>query len=173
MKTLKHFIPLLAAAMTIVGVSSCTKDNEETTRFSVRMTDNPYNATAVNVEIKEVKANYTNDSTKWVSFMTHAGVYNLLELQNGVDTLLAEAVIPTGTIKEIRFVLGTDNSIVIGGVTYPLTIPSGSESGLKIKLNKKLNASIDSVLIDFDAGLSIHLEGTGDYKLKPVLKVKP
>jgi Domain of unknown function (DUF4382) len=55
---------------------------------------------------------------------------------------------------------------------YPLTIPSGSESGLKIKLSKKLNAQLDSVVIDFDAALSILKTGVGDYKLKPVLKIK-
>jgi hypothetical protein len=68
--------------------------------------------------------------------------------------------------------LGNDNSIKIGTVVYPLTIPSGSESGLKIKVNKKLHASIDSLLIDFDAALSIMLTGNGEYKLKPVLKIK-
>jgi hypothetical protein len=51
-------------------------------------------------------------------------------------------------------------------------IPSGSESGLKIKINKKLEAAVETLIIDFDAALSIHEEGTGDYKLKPVLKIK-
>jgi hypothetical protein len=75
-------------------------------------------------------------------------------------------------VREIRFVLGDDNSIVIDNTSYPLTIPSGSESGLKLKIDKNLNASVDSILIDFDAALSIHQNGTGDYMLKPVLKVK-
>ncbi|MDP4263584.1 MAG: DUF4382 domain-containing protein [Bacteroidota bacterium] len=56
--------------------------------------------------------------------------------------------------------------------TYPLTIPSGSESGLKIKLAKPLHATLDSLVIDFDAALSILQTGNGDYKLKPVLRIK-
>jgi hypothetical protein len=72
----------------------------------------------------------------------------------------------------VRFVLGNDNSIKIDSIVYPLTIPSGSESGLKIKLNKQLNATLDSLVIDFDAALSILQTGTGEYKLKPVLKIK-
>lgn len=171
MKILNQFIPC-AALFAIIGITSCSKDNGDTTRFSVKLTDNPYNATAVNVDIQSVTANYGSDTTKWVTFDTHSGIYNLLELQNGVDTLLAQDDVPTGTIHEIRFVLGTNNNIVIDNVTYPLTIPSGSESGLKIKLDKKLNAGVDSVTIDFDAGLSILQTGTGEYKLKPVIKVK-
>ena len=36
-----------------------------------------------------------------------------IDFQNGVDTLIAEQVVPTGTLKEIRFVLGDRNSIKI------------------------------------------------------------
>jgi hypothetical protein len=61
---------------------------------------------------------------------------------------------------------------VVNGIRYPLTIPSGSESGLKLKVDKKLNGSLDSLIIDFDAALSIHQLGTGNYQLKPVLKIK-
>jgi len=103
---------------------------------------------------------------------TYAGVYNLLGLQNGVDTLLAVGVIPTNTVKEIRFILGTDNTIKVGGITYPLVVPSGGESGLKIKVDKRLNGSLDSLLIDFDAALSVKLMVTGEYQLRPVLKLK-
>jgi Domain of unknown function (DUF4382) len=57
-------------------------------------------------------------------------------------------------------------------VVYPLTIPSGSESGLKIKVNKKLSATLETIIIDFDAALSIFQTGAGVFKLKPVLKIK-
>ena len=57
------------------------------------------------------------------------------------------------------------------GKTYPLTIPSGASSGLKIKINKRLDASIENLLIDFDALLSVKEESDG-YKLRPVIKLK-
>lgn len=166
-------ISLLVVIIAAVTFIACQKENTGgTTNLKVHLTDNPYNATAVNVDIKEVRVNMRDDSSGWTNLATISGIYNLLDFQNGVDTVLAQGNIPTGTLKEIRFVLGSANSIEIGGVTYPLTIPSGSESGLKIKLNKNLNASIDSVLIDFDAALSIMQNGAGDYHLKPVLKIK-
>ena len=171
MKILKHW-SVFCLAVLLIGFVACQKDNEKgTTDLKIRLTDNPYNATEVNVDIKEVLVTMRDDSTGWVSLNTNAKVYNLLGLQNGVDTLLAIGTVPTGTLKEIRFVLGTNNSIMINNVTYPLTIPSGSESGLKIKVNKQLNTSIDSLLIDFDAALSVK-EQNGAYKLMPVIKLK-
>lgn len=169
MKTLRYLIPVVIVIGTVIA---CNKDNDTTTDLRIRLTDNPYNATEVNVDIKEVRVNLQDDSSGWVNLETRAGIYNLLDYQNGIDTLIAQTTVPTGTLKEVRFVLGTENSIKIDNVVYPLTIPSGSESGLKIKLNKQLNAHLDSLIIDFDAALSIFQEGTGDYKLKPVLKIK-
>jgi len=165
---------LLLSGLVAITFMACSKDHSGTT-VKVRLTDNPINADEVNVDIQQVmvKFNGDPDSLKgWSTLDTHAGIYDLLGLQNGVDTLLAVGVIPTNTVKEIRLVLGTDNSIVVSGVTYPLTIPSGSETGLKIKVNKTLNGTLDSLLIDFDAALSIHQTGTGEYELKPVLKLK-
>ena len=100
------------------------------------------------------------------------GVHDLLAYQNGVDTLLATGTFPVQVVKEIRFILGPNNTIKDGGVVYPLVIPSGSESGLKIKFSKDLRATLETVIIDFDAALSVKKEGTGDYKLRPVLKIK-
>lgn len=169
----RNFTWLLVVPVISFAFYACQKEgNSGTTNLKIRLTDNPFNATEVNVDIREVRVNIHDDSAGWVRLNTNTGVYNLLELQNGIDTLLAQGIIPTGTLKEVRFVLGSDNSIMIDNTLYPLTIPSGSESGLKIKLNKQLNASLDSLIIDFDAALSILQTGTGEYKLKPVLKIK-
>lgn len=168
-KTMLAFAVLL---LTSAVVFTACKKNKETTKLDIQLTDNPYNAQEVNVDIKEVRVNFNDDQNGWVTLNTYAGIYNLLGLQNGLDTLIASAVVTTGTVKEIRFILGSRNSIKINNVVYPLTIPSGSESGLKIKVNKKLAVGFDFLLIDFDAALSIFQNGTADYQLKPVLKLK-
>jgi len=159
---------------------ACSKENTDRngTNFKVLLTDNPALYDSVNIDIREVRVNFNDDSSGnnpgWINMSTNAGVYNLLTLQNGVDTLLATTNFPTPTqtLKQIRLILGPDNSVVVAGIRYPLTVPSGSQSGLKINLNKQLNARLDSVLIDFDAALSIHQTGNGTYMLKPVLKIK-
>lgn len=162
---------LSALLLSIVIIISCSKENKTTT-LKVNLTDAPVAAEEVNIDLLAVRVKFTNDSTGWTDLTAVPGVYNLLALQNGLDTLIGQGTVPTGMLKEIRLVLGSNNSIKVNGQTYPLTIPSGSESGLKIKVNKNLSAPLDSLLIDFDAALSIHEEGTGDYKLRPVLKIK-
>lgn len=176
MKKYAFLLSFLALSVTIVLIA-CSKENKndsgKNTTLKVRLTDNPVMADEVNVDIQQVRVKFSDDSIHgWTDLSTHAGVYDLLGLQNGVDTLLAVGVIPTNIVKEIRFVLGTSNTIKVNSVVYPLTIPSGSESGLKIKVNKQLNGTLDSLLIDFDAALSIHQLGNGNYQLKPVLKLK-
>ena len=169
---LRNIARILPISLLALIFYACQKEQSGgKTHLKIHLTDNPYNATEVNVDIRQVRVNIQDDSTGWINLNTNAGIYNLLELQNGIDTVLAQGTIPTGTLKEVRFVLGQHNSIVIDSTSYPLTIPSGSESGLKIKLNRQLNATLDSLVIDFDAALSIIQTGTGEYKLRPVLKI--
>lgn len=168
MKWNRLFIIALAAIIVFVA---CKKDGT-TTDLRIHLTDAPFDASAVNVDIQQVRVNLGDDSSGWIDLQTHAGIYNLLDYQNGLDTLIAQSPVPTGTVKEIRFVLGDQNSIVIDSVEYPLTIPSGGSSGLKVKLNKRLNAGLDSLVMDFDAALSVHVTGEGSYQLRPVIKLK-
>jgi hypothetical protein len=167
-------IPMIAGMATflLIAAAACKKDNNSSGSFTVKLTDAPFNAQEVNVDIRQVQVNYANDSTGWISLNTNAGVYNLLALQNNVQATLATGNNTGGTVQELRFILGSANSIKIDSVSYPLTIPSGGESGLKIKVGKKFAATADSLVVDFDAGLSIIKTGNNEYKLKPVLKLK-
>jgi hypothetical protein len=170
----KTILPLLALAMfSAVVFIACKKDNSKSTTVIVKLTDNPIDAEEVNVDIQEVQVNFNEDTVHgWMSLDTESGIYNLLGLQNGVDTVLAIGTIPSDKVREIRFVLGPDNTIKVNGTVFPLTVPSGAESGLKIKVNRQFQTSIDSVLIDFDAALSVHDTGNGTYELRPVLQIK-
>jgi hypothetical protein len=166
---IKQLAFVLTASLSIVFFA-CKKDAANST-LQIRMTDAPVALEEVNIDLVQVDVKFAKDTTGWVALETTPGIYNLLGLQNGVDTLIAQGTFPVDVVKEIRLVLGNRNSIKSNGQIYPLTIPSGSESGLKIKLNKKLQANLETLLIDFDAALSVHQETSG-YKLRPVLKIK-
>ena len=174
-KNLSGFMVTLGIFILTVIVS-CSKDNNTaTSTLQIHLTDAPTAFDEVNVDIREVNVKFNDDTLSndgWVNMTTNAGVYNLLGLQNGVDTLLASSPLPQGIVKEIRFVLGPNNTIKDNGIVYPLVIPSGAQSGLKIKVSKKLSAKLETLIIDFDAALSVKKEGTGDYKLRPVLKIR-
>jgi hypothetical protein len=163
---------LVLLAITISGLlTACNKDSENS-KLEVRLTDAPAIFDEVNIDLINVNVNLRKDTASWINMETNAGVYNLLGLQNGTDTLIASATLPGDAVQEIRFVLGSNNSVKVGGVDFPLVIPSGAESGLKLKINKELNSPLETLIIDFDAALSIRIDGPGDYKLIPVLRVK-
>lgn len=176
---MKFFLPILTL-FSLFLLYSCNKDVQDgnQAKMNIRLTDAPIDLDSVFVDIREVRVKIGNDiadsltDSGWQTLTTNAGIYNLLRLQNGVDTLLATGLAPATYVKEIRLILGPNNRVVdTFGVSKPLTIPSGSESGLKIKINKKLNATLNTFLIDFDTDLSIKKESDG-YKLRPVIKLK-
>ena len=169
----------LSLAVTALSVLSCQKESSDTSdtnsTLNIRLTDAPTVYEEVNVDIREVRVKFADNGVPgdgWVTLITYPGIYNLLALQNGVDTLLATGAYPFRIVKEIRFILGSANTIKDAGVLYPLEIPSGSESGLKIKVDKHLQETLETIVIDFDAALSVKKEGTGDYKLRPVLRIR-
>ncbi|NVK66240.1 MAG: DUF4382 domain-containing protein [Flavobacteriales bacterium] len=173
---MKTIITLFGLAAVMAFTTSCDKNKGEG-KMTVRMEDAPYDAEAVFVQVQEVQVKYEDESVGddgWVSLSTEAGVYNLLELQNGVTAVLTEnESIPVGKASQMRLILGTENSIVIDGTTYGLLTSSQTNTGLKFNLNADIqNNENVIVLIDFDVDNSVVLQGTGSYLLKPVIKVE-
>lgn len=162
-------LPLFSLAFCALFAACKKEDKNVPVQFM--LTDNPTALDEVNVEITAIKVKLDKDSTEWYSLNTKSGIYNLLALQNGITETLATGDVPSGTLKEVRFILGDRNTVKASGQIYPLTIPSGSESGLKIKIDKHLGETLNSFVLDFDAALSIKEEASG-YKLRPVIKLK-
>src|SRR5437868_5709384 len=98
-------------------ITSCSKNDSSSVsgnqgRLELRLTDSPDpNVKEVWVDVQGVTINMS-DTNEITLTGTHPGVYNLLDLTNGKDTLLADATIPTGTISQIRLLLGPNNYIV-------------------------------------------------------------
>ncbi|MGF7231199.1 DUF4382 domain-containing protein [Arachidicoccus sp.] len=135
------------------------------------LTDAPTTAyDAVNVDVQSVLIQSDQD-TGWVALDIKAGIYNLMQLRNGVDTLLSRATLPAGNISQIRLVLGTNNSVVVNGQTYVLQTPSAMQSGLKFNFHQTLVANGSyKIWIDFDANKSVVQQGNGNYLLKPTIR---
>jgi hypothetical protein len=186
MKTAK-FLGIALTAITGVSLVfwSCNKSysNGATTgtgHLQVMLTDGPANYDAVNIDIEKVEVNISPDSnssdsgasTGWQTVnLLRPGVYNLLKFSNGIDTLLAAADLPAGTLSQMRLILGDNNSVVIDSQSYPLKTPSAQQSGLKFNIHSTLTAGIVYRLwIDFDANRSIVSTGSGAYILKPVIR---
>jgi hypothetical protein len=168
MEKLKVIVLLIGS---IFMVSSCNKDSVNANKtIKVRLTDAPADYNAIHIDIQSVEI--VGDNDKNVSLNVNNGVYNLLDFTNGKDTLIATGSLNTVNVKQIRLILGPNNTIVVDGTTYPLSTPSAEQSGLKLQINRALEAGVDNILkIDFDARASIVEQGNGVYKLKPVLKL--
>jgi hypothetical protein len=169
---MKKVMMFLGAAILSAGLLSCS-DDEGKARLQVWLTDAPGDYDEVNIEIEGVEIHTSENESEngWQALQINQGVYNLLELTNGIDTLLGELTLPAGKISQIRLKLGDNNSIKVNGVDYDLDTPSGQQSGLKLQVHETLNEGITyKILLDFDVARSIVETGTGSYKLKPVIR---
>lgn len=166
--------PVVLMLSSMVALYSCKKDNNNsngTSQVSMHLTDGPSSVyDHVYIDIQKVEVTMSGSSAVTLTPI-RPGVYDILQFRNGLDTLLMRATLPAGTVSQIRLILGSNNSVVVGGTSYPLNTPSAQESGLKLNLNQTFaaNGSYD-IWLDFDAAKSIVLTGSGTYKLKPVIR---
>lgn len=179
MKTLKTLKFILITFLSIFLISCDESSNstpEGNASISVKLMDGPGDYDSVFVEVVGVEVKFDSDSTdsNWIPMETiNTGVYDLLELTGGVNVLLAdEYEIPAGTLKQVRLILGTNNTIVIDGETFPLNTPSAQQSGLKIQVDQYLEPNINyTFLLDFDVDQSIVMAGnSGNINLVPVMR---
>lgn len=173
---MKNIFRLALLTTFFVGLFSCSKNNDEkqSAKLSVYLTDDPAQYQSVNIDIRSIEVKYSDDETDngWtVLAPVKAGVYNLLDFTNGMDTLLTSAELPAGKLKQLRLILGSNNSIVMNNNSFNLETPSAQQSGLKLKFDTDLTAGIEYKLwLDFDAGKSIVQTGNNKYILKPVIR---
>lgn len=109
----------------------------------------------------------------WDSLDIRAGVYDLLTLRNGVDTLFATGVIPDGRIKYIKIQLGTNNSLVKDSVSYPLNLAPGTSSTITLKVDghgcEEFKPGRFRLWLDFDAHHSVVKVRNNMFWLRPVI----
>jgi len=175
MKTGANLIVKKILFATFIGllfmqISSCNKDNDnEKAHITVRMTDAPANYDAVMIELKGVEIIGNEGSV--VVLNTKAGIYNLLDFSNGLDTLIASGDLNAGLVSQVRLILGTHNSLLVDGEVFPLSTPSAEQSGLKLQINQTFEPGVEyMILLDFDANQSVVSNGNGEYQLKPVIR---
>jgi Domain of unknown function (DUF4382) len=116
----------------------------------------------------------SNKSVIWDTLSITPGIYNLLALRNGTDTLLASGLYPTGKILKIRITLGSDNTVYTDSTTsYPLQI-FGPNPYFTINVSR---TNVDNVTnnefklwLDFNLSRSIFF-WNGEFLLKPYFTV--
>ncbi|MDB5277893.1 MAG: hypothetical protein JWR61_2848 [Ferruginibacter sp.] len=174
-RTLMVFTVLFITSVLIFSCNKNSNNSSDQPRLQLTLSDNPpVGIKEVWVDIKQVEIIVGDSARPVILDGVHAGVYNLLELTGGKDTLLADALIPAGTISQIRLILGDNNYIVSpAGDKIMLKTPSAQQSGLKVQLHQDVTGGVlYRLALDFDVARSIVFAGnSSNVILKPVLRV--
>lgn len=110
----------------------------------------------------------TDPSRGWITIAAPNASFNLLDLQNGTTTNLAQVTLPTGTYRGFRLILDVAKSsitltdgTVLNGANGGIKFPSAGRSGIKISLTKPFAVVSGSsqMVIDFDLGHSFVMRG--------------
>ncbi len=187
-----------AATILLIGFSSCSKNESSTNqKVDIYLTDGPTDFDAVNIEILAVdvkvdtSSEHRNDDHHgdnddhrddhlrgrdeygvWQTVNFTPGVVDILQLRNGIDSLIASTTV-NGTVRKIRFTLGSNNTVVVNGVSQPLTLQNPTQNYLYVSLKERHrgrgNGGSLAVWVDFDLSRSIVLIN-GQYFLRPVLR---
>lgn len=111
----------------------------------------------------------------WDTLNVRAGIYDLLRLRNGIDTLLADGFTANGYISKIRITLGSNNSVWKDSVqSYPLTLCDKSPY-VYVKIRSNTIDTIPGggvrINIDFDVQKSIKGKRSNtEFCLRPEIK---
>ncbi|MBL0740938.1 DUF4382 domain-containing protein [Chryseolinea sp. Jin1] len=152
---------------------ACSSDDTANAKLEIRLTDAPGDYEEVNIDVRsiEIHSDEGDLESGWRTLSINPGIYNVLELTNGLDTLLGATELPAGHVSQIRLILGDNNSVKTNGVVTFLKTPSAQTSGLKLKVNADLKPGITyAITLDFDAARSIVAKGNGGFNLKPVIR---
>ena len=150
--------------------------------ITLNLTDGPIDsASEVNIVFTGVDLHQASGSTVSIDFSTPKSI-DLIKLQNGVTGVLTQdSAVPAGDYDWMRLkVLASKNSQgesyikLLSGQQYPLWIPSGSETGLKlVRPFKVAQGSVTKLVIDFDLRKSITAPPGQDpnYVMRPTLRL--
>jgi hypothetical protein len=106
----------------------------------------------------------------WDTLSITPGVYNLLDLRNGTDTLLGSGLYTTGKILKLEITLGSDNSVYTDSLTsYPLEV-YGRHPYFTINVRREDVSSVTNnefqMWLDFNLAKSIFF-WSGEFLLRP------
>lgn len=181
---------LVTVVTAIVVFYSCHKDisgnnsnPDQPHAVSIYLTDHQTPIfDSVFIDLQQLEVKLEDDSLPnggWVSLNIRPGVYNILRFRNGLDTLFATGNLPNARIKKIRLTLGTQNSAMLNGQSFPLVIKDEDRQVVANLESSNFEITPSGQVlfwIDFDAGNSIQVDNSGSgnnngYRLKSHIKI--
>ena len=173
---------ILAVCATLAGCGgggSGPSTTASTGTLRVAMVDAPaLDIASLDVTISQVQAHISDtgnaddtDESHFKTLSSGAQSINLFPGTVKAEALLGSGTLPSGRYSQIRLLVTSATVTNKAGQTFPVTVPGGSQSGLKVNVDYSINSNnINTVLLDFDIAHSLIQQGNGNYRLKPVIK---
>lgn len=166
---MKNIKLILACSITLL-MSSCSKDSTNDAEISVFLQDAPAAYEKIKIEIKGVSI-YSQSAGQWVNLTVNNGNFDILTLDGNHQAFLGKIKLAGGTISQMQLIVGSNNTITVNGIDYPIVLDASDLDKLKVKIDNTVNnGSAYKLTIDFKAAESIDNSGSV-YKLKASLKV--
>jgi Domain of unknown function (DUF4382)/Carboxypeptidase regulatory-like domain len=181
---------LIAIVLGIAFMISCNSEDganipEGKGKVNIYLTDAPFPIhlvaqTFVTIDKVEIRKQGTDTTdASFIDLTVEPMEINLLDLSNGVTEQLASVELEAGSYDMIRMHVTDSKVILTDGSEFELKVPSGSSSGLKIKIEPALeigNGETADVLLDFDVSKSFVAKGNwkggkiNGFNFKPVVR---
>jgi hypothetical protein len=139
-------------------------------------------ATNIWLTIKEVQVHTTGNS--WQTVAQPNARFDFLTLVNGLTKPLELFPLPAGKYTQIRLILAEQdttsgevpafaNEVVINGTSYPVVVPSGTQTGIKCHHPFTIKADEQTeICLQFDISKALHLKGDSSaYIMHPTYKM--
>ncbi len=173
MKRFHKLIGIVLSLTIITLITGCGGSSSSSTgTATMNITDAPVDDENVKgVYIAFDAVHYKPADAEWVvEELNETRVINLLDLQEGNSTFLAQTELPAGRINQVRFIINEAESFIelVDEGNQSLTVPSGEEKivgGFVVPAGGDIN-----VTADFNVRKSLVLDAKG-YKLKPTIRI--
>lgn len=108
----------------------------------------------------------------WYGWSFEPVGYSLSDLSTGLSSLIAGADLPAGSYNQVRLQMEEGSYVVVEGVEYPLSIVSNLARGIAIKFDFEIVEGEEyAAMITFDTQRSLALSRSGEYQLKPRIRI--
>ncbi len=125
---------------------------------------------ALNLTVRQMVIIDSND--RHITILDEEREMDILSVSRSDPVILSDVSVEPGSYKELRLVLRDENTITVNGETHPIKIPSGGQSGLKLKGPFEIpKGKLFTLMIAFDTDRSVHWNQGQGYMLKPVLNI--
>lgn len=164
---LRAGVALLAGLSIVAACDTLPGSGPATSRVRLLLTDAP--GPDIESAVVWISRAYLVPGLEGESVVVTADAqeFDLLELQNGVTALLGDATVPAGRYAQLRLVVDSARLTLAAGAAFhdgsttkTLTVPSGSETGIKVNFAGGLDLTSNTdLVVDFDVAGNFVFQG--------------